>query len=341
MLASAVAATAGDQEPLNELGVVLLRLGEMDEARRAFERLLDADPTAAGTWFNVGLLEMGARRPAAAAVAFRRVVDLNPRHVDAWRGLGAALAADDTTRAAEAWQRVVELDPRDFDTLYNLGMLLTEANRRAEALPYLRRFLAEAPRDRYSQDLPRVRALLARTDNPFMKRRLVVALLIFPRQPWCGGIGASSGGQPLPVGALRGYNVLLVTIDTLRVDRVGAYGHSGGLTPTLDRLAAEGLRFDVRPRARAAHAAVARVVDDRPDSTATRRARQRHLPARSGAAAAGGCDQIRRLSDRAFIGAFVLDARFGLARGFDVYDDRYGERPSAGRMDVVERLRTR
>ncbi len=109
---------------------------------------------------------MGARRPAAAAVAFRRVVDLDPRHVDAWRGLGAALAADDTARAAEAWQRVVELDPRDFDTLYNLGMLLTEANRRAEALPYLRRFLAEAPRDRYSQDLPRVRALLARADNP-------------------------------------------------------------------------------------------------------------------------------------------------------------------------------
>ncbi len=54
VLASAVAATAGDQEPLNELGVVLLRLGQVDEARRAFERLLDADPTAAGTWYNVG-----------------------------------------------------------------------------------------------------------------------------------------------------------------------------------------------------------------------------------------------------------------------------------------------
>jgi arylsulfatase A-like enzyme len=27
----------------------------------------------------------------------------------------------------------------------------------------------------------------------------------------------------------------------------------------------------------------------------------------------------------AFVGAFVLDARFGLNRGFDVYDDRYGE----------------
>jgi arylsulfatase A-like enzyme len=30
----------------------------------------------------------------------------------------------------------------------------------------------------------------------------------------------------------------------------------------------------------------------------------------------------------AFVGAFVLDARFGLNRGFDVYDDRYGEQAS-------------
>src|SRR6266536_1835440 len=45
-------------------------------------------------------------------------------------------------------------------------------------------------------------------------------------------------------GALRGANVLLITIDTLRADHVGAYGNRLGLTPTLDRLAREGLRFE-------------------------------------------------------------------------------------------------
>ena len=44
-------------------------------------------------------------------------------------------------------------------------------------------------------------------------------------------------------GACRGCNVLLITIDTLRSDRVGAFGGPTGLTPTLDRLAAEGLRL--------------------------------------------------------------------------------------------------
>jgi len=37
----------------------------------------------------------------------------------------------------------------------------------------------------------------------------------------------------------------------------------------------------------------------------------------------------------AFVGAFVLDARFGLARGFDVYDDRYGEAASGVVLETV------
>ena len=39
-------------------------------------------------------------------------------------------------------------------------------------------------------------------------------------------------------------NVLLVTIDTLRADHVGAYGETGALTPTIDGLAKDGLRFE-------------------------------------------------------------------------------------------------
>ncbi len=160
----AVAQASGDPEPLNELGVVLLRLKEPAEARRTFERLLQVDPTAVGTLYNLGLLEMSLRRRPEAAAAFRRVVELDPRHADAWRGLGAALAADDGARAVEAWQRVLALAPQDFDTLYNLGMLLSDEGRGADARPYLKRFLNEAPRDRYADDFPRVRAALARAN---------------------------------------------------------------------------------------------------------------------------------------------------------------------------------
>ena len=39
-------------------------------------------------------------------------------------------------------------------------------------------------------------------------------------------------------------NVVLLTIDTLRADRLGCYGHNAHLTPNIDRLAHSGIRFD-------------------------------------------------------------------------------------------------
>src|SRR5476651_1875538 len=52
-----------------------------------------------------------------------------------------------------------------------------------------------------------------------------------------------TGAPALSSGACRGCNVLLITIDTLRLDRVGAFGGRAGLTPNLDRLAADGFRL--------------------------------------------------------------------------------------------------
>src|SRR5262249_31027691 len=61
-------------------------------------------------------------------------------------------------------------------------------------------------------------------------------------------------------GSAAGSNVLLITIDTLRADRVGAYGNASGLTPALDRLAGSGLRFDAAytavPMTLPAHASI-------------------------------------------------------------------------------------
>src|SRR5438128_490863 len=38
-------------------------------------------------------------------------------------------------------------------------------------------------------------------------------------------------------------NVLLITIDTVRADHIGAYGYAKASTPTLDRIARDGVRF--------------------------------------------------------------------------------------------------
>jgi arylsulfatase A-like enzyme/Tfp pilus assembly protein PilF len=152
---------AGNQNPelLNDLGVAYGQLGRPDEARGLFRELLQRDPNAAGVWNNLGVLELTTRRPDAAADAFRRAVQVDPNNGDAWQGLGAATVERDRATAIDAWRRAEGLRPRDYDLLFNLGMVLAD-ERPAEALPYLTRFLREAPRDRYAADLPRVEAAI-------------------------------------------------------------------------------------------------------------------------------------------------------------------------------------
>ena len=96
---------------------------------------------------------------------------------------------------------------------------------------------------------------------------------------------------------------VLITIDTLRADHVGAYGWSRARTPTLDALAAERRAVRARVRGRADHAAVARHAAHRPLSAGPRRARQRpaHLADRADArdrAARAKASRPRRSSRR-------------------------------------------
>lgn len=152
-------------EVLNDLGVVYARLGRTDAARAAFTGLVETAPHAADVWNNLGVLELSAGRPADAASAFRRAVDADPAFGDAWQGLGAALVERDTGGAIEAWRRAERLLPQDFDLLYNLGMLLAAGDRRAEAVPYLTRFMKEAPAGKYARDRATVASTLRRVSQ--------------------------------------------------------------------------------------------------------------------------------------------------------------------------------
>ncbi|HZP48171.1 MAG TPA: sulfatase-like hydrolase/transferase [Vicinamibacterales bacterium] len=149
---------------------------------------------------------------------------------------------------------------------------------------------------------------------------------------------ACGRGRPhIQPGDCRGCNVLLVTIDTLRLDRVGAFGSTRGLTPTLDRLASSGLRvtraYASAPLTLPSHTSILTAV---PPPVHGVRANGLfrlgpQLPTLATVLKSAG------YRTGAFVGAFVLDARFGLTRGFDVYDDHYGEKHEGDRTEGAER----
>ncbi len=135
------AADAPDAEALNTLSVALARLHRVDEARAMMRRALALSPSAAPVWMNLGLLELEAGDSAGAAAAFERVITLDARAADAWRGLGAARAASDPRGAIDAWRRVLDLAPDDRDALFNVCVVLADLDP-AAARPFMERYLA-------------------------------------------------------------------------------------------------------------------------------------------------------------------------------------------------------
>jgi len=125
-------------------------------------------------------------------------------------------------------------------------------------------------------------------------------------------------------------NVLLITIDTLRADHVGAYGDAAAHTPTLDGLARDGVRFDrayaTAPITLASHA-----------SLMTGRYPQGHGARHNGLLVDRATPTLAEAFARhgfatgAFVAAFPLDRRFGLNRGFETYGDTM-PRDESGRL---------
>jgi arylsulfatase A-like enzyme/tetratricopeptide (TPR) repeat protein len=131
-------------------------------------------------------------------------------------------------------------------------------------------------------------------------------------------------------------NILLITIDTLRADALGCYGGAAA-TPAIDRLAADGVRFDF------AHAHAVLTLPSHASILTGAYPFQHGIRDNSGYRLAAGARTTATLLKQAgyatgaFVAAFPLHSRFGLNQGFDVYDDRFGETRAPTEFVMPER----
>jgi arylsulfatase A-like enzyme len=128
--------------------------------------------------------------------------------------------------------------------------------------------------------------------------------------------------EGLRAGMASGMNLLVVTLDTTRADRLGCYGYEGASTPDLDALARRSVRFtnavSVAPVTLPAHASI--FTGRYPPHHGVRLNSEYRL----GPAEVTLAERLRAqgYETAAFVSAFVLDARYGLDQGFDLYDGR-------------------
>ncbi|KKN27362.1 hypothetical protein LCGC14_0865440 [marine sediment metagenome] len=142
-------------------------------------------------------------------------------------------------------------------------------------------------------------------------------------------------GNPIPK-AKNKLNILLITIDTLRADKLSCYGSQHLKTPHIDDLGKRGVLFSrafantsttlpshanillgVTPNYHGVHENLNFIVSEELLTLAE------HL--KNNGYATG-----------AFVGAYPLDSRFGLSQGFDIYDDNYS-RSHSENFSTLER----
>ena len=134
----------------------------------------------------------------------------------------------------------------------------------------------------------------------------------------------------------RPVDVVLITMDTTRADKLGAFGGDPGTTPALDELARQGVVFEkayshvpltlpshaslmtgLTPARTGVHDNISFVLDAAPPTLAEMFARRGYRTA-------------------AFVSSLILEYRFGLNRGFQQYDDQMSE-GREGEVDLPQR----
>ena len=118
-------------------------------------------------------------------------------------------------------------------------------------------------------------------------------------------------------------NVILITIDTLRANHVGCYGATDVKTPTLDGLARDGIVFERAvsqvPLTWPSHAVI--LTGTYPFQNGVQDFTGQPLDPKFRSLAQAF--KQRGYATGAVVSAFVLDRTWGLARGFDFYDDAF------------------
>ena len=233
-----------------QLANIAVMRGRIDRAEAMFASLLDQhpdSPVALGGW---GKLLAATGRLEQAEPVLRRAVESEDPSVDAAVDLARVLNALGRTREAlDAYQRASDLGSSSSTRiLIEWAGALEQSGQLDEAIAKLEAATSNAPddpqalealgrayleADRPQEAVNILQRAVAATDpgSPSYQTRsdaLAQAIAVVPR---------ATAGADMP-------NVVLIVIDTLRADHVGAYGYPQPTTPNIDRLAARSVVFE-------------------------------------------------------------------------------------------------
>jgi arylsulfatase A-like enzyme len=163
--------------------------------------------------------------------------------------------------------------------------------------------------------------------------------MILGRRTWAvAALALAALGTPACLGMSKPRGILLITLDTTRPDHLGCYGYTSAVTPQLDALAKESVRFDQAmaavPTTLASHATM--FTGYYPPTHGVRYNGMFRLGDTSVTVAEllKGAGYVTG----AVPAAFPVNAKTGIGQGFDTYKDLWSEPGSAGLKASASRL---
>ncbi len=148
LISKAVNIRPGNPIFSDNLGLVLARLGRLEEAGEAHRRALEIDDGLACAHNNLGMVLSAAGDASGAEAAHRRAIELDPGNAEAHNNLGNVLAVSGRAGEAEAsYRQALTLKPDFTMALSNLGSVLRGLGKRDEAEALCRRAVELSPDD--------------------------------------------------------------------------------------------------------------------------------------------------------------------------------------------------
>jgi arylsulfatase A-like enzyme/Flp pilus assembly protein TadD len=154
-------AAGGEAETMTAYGVALGDAGRHQEAIAELKKAAASSPSDPLPLEDMGVVSLRMDRPAEAQHYLESALRLNDRLPVSWNTLGVALFRQQRVAAAlDAWEKAVAIDPRQYDALYNIGLVAADTGRPQQAAKALARFVEAAPPARFATEIAKARALL-------------------------------------------------------------------------------------------------------------------------------------------------------------------------------------
>lgn len=112
---------------LNKIGIAFQQLGDLQSARKMYERALKLNKNYPEAINNLGTVHYARKSYRRAVSQYKKALKLNPDSASIYSNLGTAyFARKDYRRAAECYEKAISLDPDVFERRGTSGVLLQE-----------------------------------------------------------------------------------------------------------------------------------------------------------------------------------------------------------------------